>query len=425
MKILFASYYHYFQKDLYTLIIKEMKNGCFEIRFLPTHSTYGRKECLENADKIVLLGQTPERTKTIKGFSFIKELTIYLYDRYTLKKLFTKWRPDVVVINNDLAGVYIKMLQDVCANLDIPVIVLITTNFVTFPPEFSVRQGGLYTIRNNLLKFLKCYRAYLFAGTTIGTYLDNSIIAVQGEKIKNILIEKGISPSRIVITGNPLYDRYFALQNLPRIKAREAHGILSDNNSKILVYCTEKIECIYGDDYLDEINSILKGLFDSLNNDIKVIVKLHPAETEAQKKRFRQQFEGDRYIVVENVDLGNLFRSASLVIAHFSAIIMESIAVGTPVLMIDLNCDSMRHVYIPYHELVVAQTGEQLYFKTRKLLDDEQYIQNAMQILTKWVLSYIDCSDLKSTKRVVDLINKIASGQYRVRGKIKGMDFGH
>ena len=418
MKILFASYYYYFQKEVYSLIIDELKDGSSDFRFLPTHFEYGRKESLDDATKINLHGEISETTfpKLPPIVISIKKAILYFYDRFSLLRILKEWAPDIVVINNDLAGIYIRMLQDLCNKLAIPVIIVITTNFVAFKTEQQKQVKGWRWVYGIVLKIFNYHRAYYYNGNTIGTYLPNSFIAVQGNAIKRKLIDNGIDSSRITVTGNPLFDKYFALRKITRKEA-----MLSINSSdfttsdiheyKIIVYCTEVIEYIYGKDYLYKINTTLKATFDSLCNNIKIVIKLHPAESKESKKYYKELFNGDRYFIVEDINLGNLFRSASLMIAHFSATIMETIAVGTPVLMIDINCDNSRHEYIPYHDMVVAQTEEQIVYKINNLLYNGKYIQDAMNLLDEWIISYLDLPDNSvSTRRVADLIRKIGKG---------------
>ncbi|OAM92788.1 UDP-N-acetylglucosamine 2-epimerase [Pelosinus fermentans] len=416
MKIIFAAYYFYFQKELYSLIINELKNDSSDFRFLATHSHYGRKETLVGTKKINLKGEIFEDatcTKIERIILGIKKAGYYFYDRLTLFRLLKNWLPNVVIINNDLAGIYIRMLQDLCSKLEIPILLIITTNFVTFEVQPQAERVGIRWVYGQLLKRLECYDAYYFNGNTIGTYIDSSMIAVQGDYIKNILIEKGVSHERIVVTGNPLFDKYFALREIQRAEAlaiiKKRNKIDINSKQQLVVYCTEVIEYVYGQDYLEEANHVLKGIFDSLGENVKIIVKLHPAENKENVKYYRELFNSDRYSVIEDTDLGNLFRASSLMIAHFSATIMEAISVGTPVLMIDFNKDTERHQYIPYNEKVVAQSDVEFKGKLDKLLNEKEYIDEAMIILDKWVLSYLDNShSVTSTSRVVELIKKMS-----------------
>lgn len=404
MKILLASYHFHLQKELFLHLFDSFKKEFIDTILLPTYIV-PRNEHDINAfpiKKIKLLG-----TFSIieKSNNFIR-MGICLIDKLYLLLFLKKWRPNIVILGSDLGGIYIRILQDLCEKLNIPVLIIMTVNYL---PAKDISYLKSNNIINWLLSIFGMKKAVLFQEATIGKYLSNSIIGVSGYSVKEQLINEGINSARIHIVGNPLHDKMLNFIKISRIEAiRSLQSVLPfSSNIQIITYCTEVVEEIYGSYYNSYLNEELKRIFDDLPDNIKIVIKLHPRESQKERKALKDLFYGDRYYVIENIDLPLLLRASLLMITHVSATILDAILLNTPILRINIQHDKQYDPIVPNLDIVTSYSFDDFNIKLNKLINGKDYRNKALQSLREWIKNYSAYSDGDSTARIKQLIAEI------------------
>lgn len=258
-------------------------------------------------------------------------------------------------------------------------------------------------------------KAVVFRNNNIGEYMKTSIISVPGQFVKEGLQNIGIEEGRIIITGNPAHDILVKMRKDSKIVARKELSAIADFKmpKSIIVFCTECIDEIYGEEYFDFLHEKLKCVFDKLPDNYVVIIKLHPREDKKNIEKLYSVFNNHRYILLKSCDTPLLLRSADLVIAHFSAIILEAILVEAPILRINFKLDKKYSDLIPNFDLVVAQNINDFSRKMDKILADPLYRNTSLQLLKEWSHKHSSIQDGQATERVTALIKQIVKSNTR------------
>jgi len=163
---------------------------------------------------------------------------------------------------------------------------------------------------------------------TDGRFDQVDRIFAWGEAQKAALIEKGAPPERILVTGNPQWDRLATgLGNLPpsdvcRAEISATLGLPPD--AFWVTFTSQPVSrTFFGD--------IMKTLH-ALPNSV-LIVKTHPGEQPAAYSI--PPTDQPRCRVVRDIDLHTLLRASDVVLTYTSTTNLEALAVGTPLIVVD------------------------------------------------------------------------------------------
>lgn len=348
-------------------------------------------------------------TPLSKGLRFLG----LILSRCRIKTFLRTEKPDVVVVGSDLGNSYIRLLLDQCHLLHIHVLIMVT--IVSWATSENMSLDVKPTIPSNLRLVLRTLKLdqILIEKRITGSYHREALLAVPCGETKEQLIQQGIDRDRIVITGNPLHDQFYEIRQSP---AREMKNELCKLmgfpiDCRLIIYCTEMIQEVDGEDYLERINKLLVHTFDSLPEECRVVVKLHPRESEVSLSKYSQIFIGDRYRVVKDVHIHNLLRSADIAIAHFSNILVEAALLGTPVLSINISGDRSRMLFGPGLDLLYIRSVTEL----RKIISDVLYDQEFLALIKSSLLNlssnYAAAIDGRNSERVSCLIQSIVESQ--------------
>jgi hypothetical protein len=215
--------------------------------------------------------------------------------------------------------------------------------------------------------------------------LKNTIFAVFGKKSKEELIDYGISPKNIIITGPAIYDDIIKYK---KIKPKTDTITLMTSGFYLYGLIDSKKYFNYIEKWLKELNK--------LNMDI--ILKLHPEEKESISnyeeitKRFKRKIKIN--IGSTKKELYTLLGNSSIVINLGSSVALESIMLEKPVItimnlhksaikdfdmVVNRLLDSDASINIDKNEdlskavLTTIKNKEKLNKKGRKFLSDSVY----------------------------------------------------
>lgn len=224
--------------------------------------------------------------------------------------------------------------------------------------------------------------------------------AVYGNYFKKLLIKWGNYPAdMIVVTGQPRMDIVF--EN----KKTYSKGILYkrlgiNRNDKLIIYATE----FMGDESKIALSALIRALKQLKN--VKLLVKLHPADDKVMYVSLLKELKYDA-IISRDIDLYELIICSDLLISIQSTVILESLALGTPV--IQLNLLEKYNVFGEEANKVIKRvTNEKdLHDTIKKILHDKPFFGNIKKKMKKFVSEYYYKIDDKSSERVVKELNKL------------------
>ncbi len=308
-------------------------------------------------------------------------------------------KPNLIVVGSDLGNLSIRFFLEYCMLLRIPILILYTCDIPIEQNKF------LFSCLDNLLfyyktPFFRFFRSIFFKGNIVGTYALNAKICVISEEFKRKLIRKGIEQERIIVIGLPIV---FSNNVLDKVYTKL--GI--SKKQKIVVFFTECIQNVYGEEYTKNLYKNLAEIFKNLSdNKISVIIKLHPLEDEKTKLFIRGVFKKSPFKIVKNFSAEELINISDLCIAHFSRVLINAVLMEKRFLSINLMKDKKR-TFIPKEDRSILEINsfEDLKIRVKGILKSPEHgrrIDKAIAHLSK-KFSYSDSVE-KITSLILDTV---------------------
>ncbi|MHA1757432.1 MAG: hypothetical protein ACTSVV_11720, partial [Promethearchaeota archaeon] len=165
------------------------------------------------------------------------------------------------------------------------------------------------------------------------TKTDFSFITVPGEADKIIFLKHGIDDSKIKVTGRPRYEIFYTG------KVRKLKSIKDEYNGHIYNFDPNKFTILLTTNPVDpdidflRIQCILK-ILNELGLLKNLIIKLHPKDNEKYYIKIIKEYK-IKPIIVKNYNILQLIKSCDLLISLISTTILESMIIGTPIIVLD------------------------------------------------------------------------------------------
>ena len=279
-----------------------------------------------------------------------------------VRKIIKSKKPSVIVIGN-YTEVTPAMFVDVGNELGIPSITLqdgayhVITATTKFTLRHLLRAFSLYKPQYLLKRLGDKLRAI---GDKSKTQNDNvkpralygigncTKIAVFGEFTKKMLVERGTDSSRVVVVGNPDYDR-FADKYSARTNIRKIFGI--PENKKIVLLATSDLAGARLWTYEDMeyfVKSVVSEVCNMEDDGVQLIIKIHPREIKSDYDRYLTTAQRTKVIVTKDTNIYDLIDASGAVLTDISSVALDAIAMGKPVGIVNLT--GRPYPCIPYPE---------------------------------------------------------------------------
>jgi glycosyltransferase involved in cell wall biosynthesis len=221
--------------------------------------------------------------------------------------------------------------------------------------------------------------------------------AAMGEIIKNLYIESGVDPERIVITGVAHFDQLFNRNKEQDKQVLAKSGI--DPNEKTILFTTDNIT-------LSETKEMLTGVISAVlkMNDVQLVIKVHPREDAEPYQEIAKKYRDSSIHVVKDTDLYALISNCELLVTKFSTTALEAMMVDKPVVTINL---SGQPTPVPYAEEGAALgvfRHEDIEQAIQKALYDEETRYKLKAGRDKFVRRWAGEPDGKAAQRIVMLM---------------------
>lgn len=312
----------------------------------------------------------------------------YMYE-YILEK-----KPSCVIVSSDLGNLNMRLLLGICMSLNIPINIYYPTD-ITFEKKQIIKY---YDLLSSLIRFLNCFklfifiRALLFRGEIPGGYALGSQLYVISDSVRKKICDKGIPLNKVSVLGIFLNKKK---------KSREDFfkEYQLDNDKKLLVFFTECIQKIYGQDYAVDLYTNIKLVFDRLPTNISVIIKLHPREDVFIRDLINKLFIDNRYRIIHDFYTEDLLWNSDLSLAHYSRVLILAALMNKRFISINLKGDR-KHTFLTSDESKILEisTYEQMESSIKKFILDEHYLE-ADQIIEEIAIKFrrnsLDLSSIK------------------------------
>jgi len=224
--------------------------------------------------------------------------------------------------------------------------------------------------------------------------------AAMGEIIRNLYIESGVEPDRIVVTGAANFDLLFN-----RDKEKDKLALLAcniDPNKRIILFTTQRMA-------FSETKRMLIGVINAVSkmNDVQLIIKVHPREDMINYEALAEEFHEIRLHVVKDIDLYALINNCELLITKYSTTALEAIILDKPVVTINLSGQSTPVPYAEEGAALGVCTYEDIEQAILKALHDEETRNRLKAGRDKFVRNWAGEPDGKASWRIVMLMKEM------------------
>lgn len=245
-----------------------------------------------------------------------------------------------------------------------------------------------------------------------GRFDQSGLICSWGEAQKRALVEKGALPERVLVTGNPQWDRLApALGDLPPVEACRkeiAEQLRIPATAFGVTFTSQAASRFFFPAILDAVRRLPEAV---------LIVKVHPGERVDDYRTMIPAADRERCRVVKRIDLHTLLRASDVVLTYTSTTNLEALAVGTPLCIVDFahNPDKPNRIDLSAYGIPEARDSEALTQVLTRLQGDLAWKKDILAGGRRALEDYAHGLDGKATERVAKALLALAQGAEQQR----------
>lgn len=366
--------------------------------------------------------------------------TILNYRTHNTLEILNKEKPDIILLNSDY-GMVERCFTYAANRIQIPTLMIQSGSI---PNSRRDVRGGIIRVlginrRKGLLALYKRYK-FLFSNLlnietnplialkkfvreviTGVMYMDRrgyyaSKIAATGFYDKELMIQNGADEKRIVITGNPRFDKIVDNRDGYMNKSKICDIFAIPETNRIILLLTPCLvpQGIWNEGKRREFSHSVLEAFKAIKNSdsrLTLIVKVHPLEEIADYEKYLESNEErtDEVILCKDVDVYGLIGASDLVISAYSTTILEAAIMNKPVILLNLFNDPEYAPYVSEGAAVGVYNKVGLLQEMRKGLYDEGARDKLSKARDECVYKHAYVQDGKASERIADLIIQMVS----------------
>jgi len=227
--------------------------------------------------------------------------------------------------------------------------------------------------------------------------------AAWGDFTKEFLVENGVEPERIVVTGGPVFDKTVSLKP-DKGKIYTELGIGPDSK-KVIVFTTQG----QGAGFRPSTEEIEAGITETIKaasqyQDVLLLFQAHPGQNVEDIQKVAQQIDHSTARVIKYHDTESLMAVSDGVITFFSTTAIDALILGKPLLLINLTDDREFFPFVPMGAAFGAYAKEEIIPAFKKLIESPEELKDGRE---KAIPYMVYKTDGKSLERVLNLIERL------------------
>lgn len=339
-----------------------------------------------------------------------------------LKNAIKKENPDIIIFGND--NTLIDRLFIKCANsMGIPTL-LVQDGFLDWgeikkTDDFENKLRCLINIPKKTILLIKkknlslhqkaeVILSKLVFGKIVGAEIyghgECTKMAVFGNATKDLFVSEGISPDKIVVTGNPKFDKLFCIKNKNSKKKVCEKWNIPYHEEIILLLTSYFVEtgewsAKQREDFVLAIANATAKLGNS-----HLMIKIHPPNE--QEKDYQQIVHGLKRvpIICKHESLPELLDACSLAIIAFSSTTaLEAMALQKPVIIVNLFNNAASSIFEMSGSIFVTRE-EDIFPAMENTLYNSTIRKGMSAKMGKFVFDQSYLQDGQAAKRIAELI---------------------
>lgn len=230
--------------------------------------------------------------------------------------------------------------------------------------------------------------------------------AVFGPATREVFSTRGNHPDMFVCTGVPRYDDLFRRRGLKsRLKVAAELGL--DPNRPIVVFASQRS---WGHMTPTVKSQTLMALVLAWQEtDSQLVVKLRSGQDDYLPAEILEVPGWESALVTTNYDLYDLLHASDLVVTAWSTVGMEAVALGKPLLIINLTGQPDHIPYVTQRIAMGVYQPEDVKPALKQLLTSEVPIPEYAENRKKFIRQHLTRDDGRSAERLADLMLSMIS----------------
>ena len=226
--------------------------------------------------------------------------------------------------------------------------------------------------------------------------------AAWGDFTKEFLVENGVEPERIVVTGGPVFDETISLK--PDKGEIYTELGIGPEIKKIIVFTMQG----QGVGLRPSTEEIESGIIETMKaasqcQDVLLLFQAHPEQTIEYIQKVAEKAGHSSAKVIKYHDTESLIAISDGVITFFSTTAIDALILGKPLLTINLSDDRDFYPFVPMGAAFGAYTKEEIMPAFKKLIENPEELKDGREKAIPYVVYK---TDGKSLERVLDLIEE-------------------
>lgn len=228
------------------------------------------------------------------------------------------------------------------------------------------------------------------------------ILICSSKKVKDIYANAfKINPNKVLPLGLPRNDFFCSLDNIKNSKHKINNKIGNESNKKILLYAPTFRD---GKDF--NLNMDLRNMYNNLNKEFKLILKLHP-NLSKNKIEIDDDIKNFVYNFTSHEDTQTLLAATDILITDYSSIIFDFAITGKPMIFYSFDLDEYKNktrgFYYDYEKFVPGPIVKNEY-ELINVLKKQEVLNYSKEDILRFANEFNESLDGNATRRVVDLI---------------------
>lgn len=393
----------------------------YKILFIPSNDTQVKmfKGICNYLDKCEILSIGIDKYKHENAEETLKEMkipfkSIQSYHTQNPKRILKYEMPDIICVGNDIDHIP-GMFVEYANRMNIPTL-LVQDGVLFSRKSVFGRYKGLERLKvmfRHFIKFMKTeytlqQKTYILSnrilnGKKIYGHGNCLKIAVMGKFTKNLLVNEGMDPKCIVVTGQPRLDDILNKEH----DKKEIYRRLDIPLKKGIITLLTQPFLEYGFwDYCKKYKFIL-NVVDEINkleiNSIQLVIKLHPREDISGYEEILKKVK-KKPILCKNIDLYELINASKIVVTVSSTTALEAMILSKPVIIVDLFNEYPSIPYTESRAAIEVRKKENFLKAIEDILYKEEVQKELTEAREKFIYKHCYKIDGKAAERVSNLI---------------------
>lgn len=307
-------------------------------------------------------------------FSFNNLFYLVFYD-YSLQKALEKTKPKLILANDDV---------------------------MCLKPKTENKKLKMAVVQSaSMIKISEILKNIFITNFRLNEYITDYFL-VSGSKYKEMK-ENSKDHKNIIVTGQPRYDiLYYGRKLYDKGKVLKVYDINRDQ--KIILWTTE-CHSMDNEENIQNFETIFEAIRELKN--VKLIIKQHPAEEikyTTQIKLYSEKYKVEAIIVPKYSDTFELLFICDLMITKASTTAREAIAIGKPVIILNLSGKPDVLEYVEEKVAIGVYKKEELKSAIEKQLKEDKSLKGEKENYISKQLFKIDGG---SSERVIQVVKNM------------------